>query len=204
MKKIFLISLALLILLSPQLIRAQSTVGISDKLVLQNEHVRFEFEPEHMGLLSMTDLLTNHNHINAVDGKHLLWEIAFAKGNQIYTITNNYKPCSSASVEKLADGTTRAVMEWNRLRWWNEDDMVSVTVIVELPEDNGIAKWRIFVENNSDYWGMWSVLFPIVNGFPESGKYDVARPSFARGGELIRGCDHDDYSNSSLPKNSGR
>ena len=75
------------------------------------------------------------------------------------------------------------------LRWWNEDDMVSVTVIIELPEDNGIAEWRIFVENNSDYWGMWSVLFPIVNGFPESGKYDVARPSFARGGELIRGCD---------------
>ena len=72
-------------------------------------------KPEHMGLLSMTDLLTNHNHINAVDGKHLLWEIAFAKGNQIYTITNNYKPCSNASLEKLADGTTRAVMEWNRL-----------------------------------------------------------------------------------------
>jgi len=28
-----------------------------------------------------------------------------------------------------------------------------------------------------------------VNGFPESGKYDIARPSFARGGELLKSCD---------------
>ena len=75
------------------------------------------------------------------------------------------------------------------MRWWEEDDAVSVTVIIELPEEEGVAKWRIFVENNSDYWGLWSVLFPIVNGFPESGKYDIARPSFARGGELISACD---------------
>ncbi|MBA7525734.1 hypothetical protein ES705_17887 [subsurface metagenome] len=53
---------------------------------------------------------------------------------------------------------------------------MSVTVIIELPKDEGIDRWRIFVENNSDYWGLWSVLFPIVNGFPESGKYDIARP----------------------------
>jgi hypothetical protein len=88
----------------------------------------------------------------------------------------------------MPDGGTRAVMEWNRLRWWEEDDAVSVTVMVELPKDEGIASWRIFVENNSDFWGLWSVLFPIVNGFPGSGKYDIARPSFARGGELIRAC----------------
>ncbi len=189
MNKRSLISATLIISLSVQLLIAQSKVETSGQFVLKNEHVSFVFEPEHMGLLSMTDLSTNHNHINPVNGKHLLWEIAFAKGNQIYTITNNYKPCSNATLKKLPDGATRAVMEWNKLRWWNEDEVVSVRIIIELPKDNGIAKWRIFVENSSDYWGMWSVLFPIVNGFPESGKYDIARPSFARGGELIRGCD---------------
>jgi len=189
MNKRYILSSALFVFVFLQLIGAQSSVDVSEKLVLQNEHVSFVFEPEHMGLLSMTDLSTNHNHISAVEGKHLLWELAFAKGKQIYTITNNYKPCSNASLETLPNGATRAVLEWNRLRWWNEDDVVSVTVIVELPKENGIAKWRIFVENNSDYWGLWSVLFPIVNGFPESGKYDIARPSFARGGQLIRACD---------------
>ncbi len=189
MNKRYFISTTLIVSLSVQLLLAQSTVETSDQFVLKNEHVSFVFEPEHMGLLSMIDLSTNHNHINQVDGKHLLWEIAFAKGNQIYTITNNYKPCSNAILEKLPNGGTRAIMEWNDLRWWNEDEVVSVSVTIELPKDDGIAQWRIFVENNSDYWGLWSVLFPIVNGFPESGKYDIARPSFARGGQLIHGCD---------------
>jgi len=168
-----------------QLIVAQKSVDVSGKFTLKNEKVSFEFEPVNMGLSSMKDLITNYEHINPVDGKHLLWEIAFAKGRYIYTITNNYKPCSYASVEKLPDGTKRAVFQWNRMRWWEEDDALSVTVTVDLSENKGIAEWRIFVENNSDYWGLWSVLFPIVNGFPESGEYDIARPSFARGGELI-------------------
>jgi len=183
------ISFAIIFLLQIQVIIAQAPVDISNKFTLENEQVSFEFEPVHMGLASMQDLSSGHEHIHQVNGKHLLWEVVFAKGRQIYTITNNYKPCSFASIEELPDGTTRAVMEWNRLRWWEEDDAVSVTVIVELPKDDGIAKWRIFVENNSDYWGLWSVLFPIVNGFPESGKYDIARPSFARGGELLSACD---------------
>lgn len=183
------ISSAIILLLQIQVIIAQAPVDISNKFTLENEQVSFEFEPVNMGLASMKDLSTSQEHINPVNGKHLLWEVAFAKGRQIYTITNNYKPCSFVSIENLPDGTARAVMEWNRLRWWEEDDEVSVTVIVELPKDDGIAKWRIFVENNSDYWGLWSVLFPIVNGFPESGKYDIARPSFARGGELITACD---------------
>jgi len=179
----------LIILLTVQALFAQKQVDITKDLVLKNDHVRFQFESENMGLASMRDLNSNYEHITAVNGKHLLWEVAFAKGRQIYTITNNYKSCSFASVEKLPDGTQRAVLQWNRMRWWEEDDAVSVTVIIELPEDEGIAKWRIFVENNSDYWGLWSVLFPIVNGFPESGKYEIARPSFARGGELITACD---------------
>lgn len=189
MKKFFISSAALILLLQVQVLIAQKPVDPSAGFVLTNEQVSFVFEPVNMGLSSMTDLATNYNHINPVNGKHLLWEIAFAKGNQIYTITNNYKPCSFATLENLPDGGQRAVMEWNRLRWWEEDDAVSVTIVVELPKNTGIASWRIFVENNHEYWGLWSVLFPIVNGFPESGKYAVARPSPGRGGELISACD---------------
>jgi hypothetical protein len=155
-------------------------------LVLANDYVRFEFEPFGMGLAKMTDLKTGRNHIQTVSGKHLLWEVAFGVGRQIYTITNNYKPCSNAYIEALPDGRQRAAMEWNDMRWWNEDRLATVRITVELTKDNGIAKWRIFVENRSDYWGTWSVLFPIINGFPTSGQYDIACPSFARGGVLLK------------------
>ncbi len=180
--------LVLFILMQPFAILAQTRVDISRGFALENNQVRFAFEQENMGLSSMKDFSSGVEHINAVDGRHLLWEVVFAKGQQIYTITNNYKPCSYATVETLPDGSRRAVMEWNRMRWWEEDDAISVTVIVDLPKDEGIAQWRIFVENNSDFWGIWSVLFPIVNGFPESGKYDIARPAQGRGGEFIHNC----------------
>ena len=142
-------SIVLICLLQVQLLFAQTPVNVTDNFYLKNEQVSFEFEAVNMGLASMKDLATGHEHINSIDGKHLLWEVVFAKGQQIYTITNNYKPCSFASVEILPNGTSRVVMEWNRMRWWEEDDAVSVTVIVELPKDEGIAQWSIFVENNS-------------------------------------------------------
>jgi len=187
-KKIYLFFVSLFVFtLIPVL--SQVHVNPSKGLVLSNDHVRFEFEPEGMGLSAMVDMETNYNHIQNVDGKHLLWEVAFGVGRQIYTITNNYKPCNYAFIEQLPNGTKRTVMEWNNLRWWEENNVVTVRVIIELPENDGVARWRIFVENNSDYWGLWSVLYPIINGFPGSGEYDIARPSFARGGELLKSWD---------------
>ena len=52
--------------------------------------------------------------------------------------------------------------------------------------DSGVARWWIAVSNKSDYWGLWSVAYPYANGLPEAGKYDLARPSFGEGGQLLR------------------
>lgn len=158
----------------------------SSGVVLANEHVRFEFEPGGMGLAAMVDLSSGTNHIRPALGERLLWEVAFARGTQIRKITNNYKPCTHARVEELPGGARRAVLEWNDLRWWLEDRAVTIRVTVELPADSGVARWRIFVENRSDYWGLWTVTFPLVNGFPASGEYDIARPTFGSGGHLLK------------------
>jgi len=155
-------------------------------LVLSNEYARYEFQPEGMGLSAMIDLKTGYNHIKSIEGKHLSWEIAFCKGTQVQRINNNYKPCNYARIENLPNGSQRAVMEWNELRWWEEDSVVTIQMTVELPKDCGVAKWRIFVENLSDYWGLWEVNCPKVNGFPADGAYDIARPTFASGGHLLK------------------
>ena len=165
---------------------SETVINPEHGLILSNDHVRFEFEPGGMGLSAMIDRASGTNHIKDVEGKHLLWEVAFGVGRQIYTITNNYRPCNYAYTLNLPDGGQRAVMEWNEARWWIEDSVVTVQVIIDLPKDDGIAKWRIFVENLSDYWGLWSVQFPLVNGFPSSGEYDIARPTFASGGTLLK------------------
>ena len=155
-------------------------------ITLANRYVRLEFEPNGMGLSAMVDLQSGLNHIQRVTGKHLLWEVSMGRGRQIEKITNNYAPCNYARVEARADGTQSALLEWNDLKWWHEDRVLSVQVSVELPPDSGIAQWRISVSNKSNYWGLWSLSFPDVKGVPEAGSYDIARPAFGSGGQLLK------------------
>lgn len=166
---------------------AAGPVNPSQGLILENRYVRLVFEPEGMGLSAMIDRLSGCNHIGPVAGKHLLWEASFGRGTQVRPMNNNYKPCSYARIDSLPDGSTQAVMEWNDLRWWLEDAAVTIQATVVLPADSGIPRWKIFVENRSDYWGLWTVSYPLVNGFPAAGNYDIARPVFAGGGHLLKG-----------------
>ena len=165
---------------------AAQSVDPAKGLVLANSHVRFEFQPGGMGLAGMTDLAGGMNHLAPAGGPRLLWEISLGRGAQTRTFDNNYKPCNYAALEKTAGGGQRAVMEWNDLRYHLEDRVVSVRVTVDLPRDSGVAEWRIFVENQSDYWGLASVTFPVAAGFPQTGEYDIARPVFASGGHLLK------------------
>ncbi len=166
--------------------QAGQQVDPAKGLILANEYVRLEFEPEGMGLAAMVDLQSGRNHVTKVEGRHLLWEVTFGRGMLSSSADNNYKPCNYARIESVAGGGQRAVMEWNRLRWWLEDGVLTVRVTVDLPEDSGVAEWRISVENLSDYWGISKVTFPLVSGFPGAGEYDIARPTFASGGHLLR------------------
>jgi hypothetical protein len=154
-------------------------------LVLANDHVRFEFEPDGMGLRAVVDAKTGRNHVQRFQGKHQLWQVSLGRGTLTRTADNNYKPCNYARIETSPQGVRRAVMEWNDLRWWLEDKALTVRVTVELGPGSGIASWRIFVENHSDYWGVWNVAFPALNGIPAAGAYDIARPVFASGGHLL-------------------
>jgi len=167
-------------------LQAAHRLDPSRGITLTNSHVRFEFEPNGMGLSAMVDLHSGTNHIQPVKEKHLLWEIALGRGTLIKKLNNNDAPCNYASLEELPGGVQRLVMEWNDLRWWKENRVLTVRATVDLPPVSGIAKWRIFVDNKSDYWGLWSVTFPFVTGFPEAGKYDLARPVFGSGGQLLR------------------
>jgi hypothetical protein len=155
-------------------------------LILANTHVRLEFSPGAMGLAAMTDLASGRNHLAGPKAKLLLWEIAMGRGTQTRTLDNSYKPCNYARLERWPGGAQRAVLEWNDLRWHLEDKVLTVRVTIDLPSDSGVAEWRIFVGNHSDYWGLSSVAFPIAAGLPEAGEYDVARPVFASGGHLLK------------------
>jgi len=179
-------SVCFMILLCSVGLQAAQHVDPSQGITLSNSYVRLDFEPSGMGLSALVDLRSGANHIQPTKAKHLLWEIVLARGTLMRKVTNNYAPCDYAAVERLPGGTQRVVMEWNDLRWWKENRVLTVRATVDLPPDSGIAKWRISVDNKSDYWGLWSVAYPDVTGFPEAGKYDLARPVNSSGGALWR------------------
>ena len=114
-------------------LQAAEPVDPSKGLTLANSHVRLEFEPKGMGFAALVDLASGVNHIQSVKEKHLLWQISMARGTQNEKITNNYAPCNYARTEELSGGGQRAILEWNDLKWWHEDRVLSVRVTVELP-----------------------------------------------------------------------
>ncbi len=165
---------------------AQVKINPSLGFTLENKFARYVFEPLGMGLSAMTDLETGYNHIDPVDGNHLLWEVIFGKGTQRPAIDNNYKPCSFGSLNRRANGDQIVILGWNDLRFWEEDSIINVKVSVSLPHNSGIAEWEIFVSNQSDYWGLWEVACPAINGFPAAGTYDIAIPVTGSGGHLLK------------------
>lgn len=165
---------------------AHEKINTSRGFTLENKFAKYVFEPVGMGLAAMIDAETGYNHIDPVVGKHLLWEVVFGRGIQRPAMDNNDQPCSFAGLHKKANGDQIAVMEWNDLRFQAEDSICSVRVTVELPADDGVAKWRISVSNRSGYWGLWEVACPAVNGFPGEGEYDIATPVTGSGGYLLK------------------
>ena len=148
----------------------------SPAAVLENGHVRLEFENGHMGLSAMIDKATWTNHVQSPGRDYMLWEILLHRGTQEERLTNLDFECTSTRTEQRGDGAQRAVFEWKGMEFWREDSALSVTVTVDLPRQSGIAQWHIDVDNNSSLWGLWEVHFPYFSKFLVSGKYDIALP----------------------------
>ena len=101
MKKMVL--LILIITINIMGMNGQTVIDPEKGFTLQNEFVQYIFEPNGLGLSGMTDRKTGFNHIKEVEGKHLLWEIAFGKGTMRPRIDNNYKPCSYITTVQKAE-----------------------------------------------------------------------------------------------------
>jgi hypothetical protein len=140
-----------------------------------------------MGLSGMTDLAAGINHIQPVDGKYALWQLALGCGAEKRSISSTQVPCTSTVVETLSGGDRRATFNWSAIDIEKEKAVITVRVTVDLPRDSGIAKWRIWVDNNSNAWGLYSVDFPKCAGFLRVREYDIAIPT-GNAGKLFKNC----------------
>ncbi|MHC4283734.1 MAG: hypothetical protein ACYSWZ_12285 [Planctomycetota bacterium] len=140
-----------------------------------------------MGLAAMVDLAAGVNHIQAVKGKHTLWELVFYQGKQRRSLSSTQVPCSSYDIKELPDGLRRATFEWPNINLDKEKRIISLRVTIDLPRNSGIAEWRIWVNDDSNIWGLYEVDFPKCNGYLKSGEYDIAVPR-RNWGKLFKNC----------------
>lgn len=159
----------------------------AEEVVLTNDIVRFEFKQPYMGLAAMRDLDTGIDHIQSADGRPALWELVFCRDAEKQVLSSAQAPCTSHKIEQLSDGLKRATFEWAGLDLVKEKGVVGVRVSVELPRNLGIASWRMWVDNNSDTWGLYEVYFPKCSGLLKSGEYDIAVPR-RNSGKLFKNC----------------
>ena len=143
--------------------------------VLENDHVRFVFEPRYAGLASMQDLAAGVEHVRSGSGVHALWQVALTnRGGGKVSFDSTQYPYESARVEQIPGGVKRATFRWAHLPLGMPAGGGAVEVVVELAPDSGIASWKIRVENDSHAWGVSYVDFPKVSGLLENGAYDLA------------------------------
>jgi len=141
--------------------------------VLENDHVRMTFEAHHAGLASLMDKTSGVEHVHAVQGAHALWQIQCSHAKDSYELASTQFPCAAATVT-TGPASRCATFTWRGLALGAEAASVDVVVEVELPQESGIAAWRIHVSNASSGWGLRAVEFPKVTGMLEAGNYDLA------------------------------
>jgi hypothetical protein len=146
---------------------------------VENDYVRFAFNSSNGGLYSLIDKTSGLQHINTTQQDATIWNINFYNGgsisNQLYQLYSN-------SVQTLADGTVSAEMIWNVSQY-----SLTVKVTVLLPNDSGIATFNISVKDDLQQTEINDIDFPRINGFLESGQYDIALPQDSWG-RLFKNC----------------
>jgi len=140
--------------------------------ILKNNNVAFTFEEGSYSLTGLTDLTTQKEHIFPNSSVGELWQLSFARDEQIVTTTNILSQPGKARLAKNKNGGKTLRILWDDLGV-AELTAIKVEVVINLPDNAGIADWHINVLNDSNEWGLWEIAFPKVSGFLDSTSYDV-------------------------------
>jgi hypothetical protein len=149
--------------------------------------LEFAGEDAGLGLVRLSNALTDEPLVASAEEKPLLWRIEFrsqTEGAKPLTLDNRAEAEASASLE---DGTL--TLKWHKLDLPDEPDAVDVTATVTLPPKAALSQWRIQVDCRSTRYGVWDVFFPAVAKVGPDQRPDVAVPR-SNWGMLYRNCMH--------------
>ncbi|MCE5259113.1 MAG: DUF6259 domain-containing protein, partial [Chloroflexi bacterium] len=165
----------------------------NDRLVLENEHVRFVFARQRgWQLVSMRHAASGHEFIEPSAPTGPLWSIqflsehfrqndikrTFEKGVQqeIHGLdSTTASACQFSSHQD--DNATTLIMTWSGLQIAEEIEAADVVVEVSLAPDALYAEWRLAVKMYSPRVGVQCVDFPLIGPLAASPRAQLAVPN---------------------------
>jgi len=91
------------------------------------------------------------------------------------TVTSRSGAAVSSHVDGNASGMTLR-LKWNGLAVADEENAIDVEVAVTLKDGDPLSRWRVNVTNRSKTYGLWNVVFPVLELKPIGS--DPARNAF--------------------------
>ena len=106
----------------------------SDKVVLENDLLRLTFDRATAKLISMTDLKTGYEFIDATTEPKCLWELVPMEKGYEFDLPTEVSICSWSK--------SKAVLKWRQ----TDGEGVEVTATISLDKEKALSYWDIALE----------------------------------------------------------
>ena len=169
-RNILTISLVISVIFFPAtVLAAGSAIAVTQSdqnLSIANGQLRIEIVRADKGFyLSGVDDLATGEKLISVKAPAILWELTFRKdkGRDLtdFVVTSLDGGKLSSSIDRKDSQVTVRLL-WKGLAVAGEADAVDVEVTATVKQGDPLSRWRINVTNRSKVYGLWEVLFPVV------------------------------------------
>ncbi|MBM3891324.1 MAG: hypothetical protein FJ388_19600, partial [Verrucomicrobia bacterium] len=139
------------------------------QLRVTNQHVGLEFVAgtNTFRLARLYGVATGQNFLSpdSAASKRGLWQLVLrrerGRDTKEVVVNSNAGATVAHRVER-----NRLRLQWTGVAVAGETNALDVEVTVTLREDDPLTRWRISVTNRSRSWGLWNVIFPVLELAP--------------------------------------
>ena len=152
------------------------------QLWLANRHVGIEFVAGDKGfylsrvygIASGQDFLHEHSARSPAGLWHLVLRQDRGRDEAEVTVTNRTGAKVSSRIDKQPSAVTLR-LRWEGLPVRQEQNALDVEVAVTVKQGDPLSTWRINVTNRSKTYGLWNVVFPVLELVPIGGSSPTNR-----------------------------
>lgn len=137
---------------------------------LKNDRLQLTFNPQTGGLVSLRDLVSNHDFIRQSAEKPLIWRISLQNADRKEIVLTNAEAPAPACTAK----DTQLTFHWENIPLPENNGSITVEATVSLDKNADTALFNINATPSSPAFGLWDIQFPIIAPLSDAKTANVA------------------------------